>query len=345
MLVHLALGEAFLECMSVSPMELDAGADLILGWDWISSHDLQHLYAAGTVGIRSGHHEVQLALLPAAARPSPAGAACAATLMGHGTLRRLLRAATPPPASHEGDSAGPALPPPPAAPSARVRSAWSKPLFADGAALCAAEAPRRTRPGRPAGPAPVPGGRACFVDGLAQLADGTELHLASFRPADADLHLEGHDDPAFDPLKLEFADVLNGPPRGLPPDRGIELELETGDAAMPRSRPVKRLSEGELAELRKQLHDLLDNGWIQHSTAGHAASVVFVRKPDGTWRICYDYRGLNAITRPAIEPMQHIDALLDSTRGFGVAIEIVVQDPTPQDCRSSKSWCEVCSPD
>ena len=63
---------------------------------------------------------------------------------------------------------------------------------------------------------------------------------------------------------------------------------------------MKRLSEGELSELHAQLTDLLDRGWIQHSTAGHAAAVVFARKPDGSWLICYDYRGLNAITRPAL---------------------------------------------
>jgi hypothetical protein len=62
----------------------------------------------------------------------------------------------------------------------------------------------------------------------------------------------------------------------------MELVIETGDAPMQRLRPVKRLSEGELAELRTQLVDLLDRWWIQHSTAGHAASVVFARKPDGT---------------------------------------------------------------
>ncbi len=44
---------------------------------------------------------------------------------------------------------------------------------------------------------------------------------------------------------------------------------------------------------------------------------MFARKPDGTWRICYDYRGLNSITRPTVEPLLHrdIDALLDGTRG------------------------------
>ena len=86
--------------------------------------------------------------------------------------------------------------------------------------------------------------------------------------------------------------------------------------ATPRCRG-RFLSDGELAELRRQLIrvDLLDRGWIQHSTAGHAAAAVFARKPDGSWRICYDYRGLNAITRPAVEPLPHIDALLEGTRG------------------------------
>jgi hypothetical protein len=78
---------------------------------------------------------------------------------------------------------------------------------------------------------------------------------------------------------------------------------------------VKRLSDGEFAKLRAQLVDLLDRCWIQHSSTGHAAVVVFVRKPDGLWRICYDYKGLNAITRPAVEQLPHIDALLDGTRG------------------------------
>ncbi len=95
----------------------------------------------------------------------------------------------------------------------------------------------------------------------------------------------------------------------------MELVIKTGDAPMPRSRPVKRLSERELAELRTKLVDLLDRGWIQHSMAGHAASVVFARKPDGKWHICYDYRDLNAISRPAVEPLPHIDPLLDGTQG------------------------------
>ena len=58
------------------------------------------------------------------------------------------------------------------------------------------------------------------------------------------------------------------PPHGLPPDRDIELVLETGRWPMP------RISEGENAEFRRQLVDFLDWGWIHPLTAGHAASMV-----------------------------------------------------------------------
>ena len=281
-LVHLSLGDAFRESMSVSPMDMDVGDDLILGWDWISSHDLQHLFQAGQVDLLSGSAQLQLALLPSAARPPPASLS---TVIGHGELRRLLRqiVSDDPPAS-------PAATPPVAPGPGGARSkGWSRPAQADHAELAALEAAAREaararrRHGGPSRAAPPLAGR--FVGGVEVLRDGTELHLASFRLADAELRLEGSDDPAFAALKAEYADVLGGAPPGLPPERGMELVIETGDAPMPRSRPVKRLSEGELAELRTQLVDLLDRGWIQHSTAGHAASVVFARKPDGTWRI------------------------------------------------------------
>ena len=49
------------------------------------------------------------------------------------------------------------------------------------------------------------------------LTDGTELHLASFCLADAELRLEGADDPMFATLKAQYADVLGGAPQGMPP--------------------------------------------------------------------------------------------------------------------------------
>ncbi len=302
-------------------MEMDVGADLILGWDWISSHDLSHLFEEGRVDLRTGQTAVQLNLLPAAARPAPA---THSTLIGHGEFLLLLRQVTREDPTRGAEPLARFDPPPTTGAGLNVTQStgWSRPAQADHAELAALEEAQRQaararrhfrRPGRD--PPPTPTCR--FVDGLEVLRDGTELHLASFHPADAELRLAGVDDPAFAALTAKYADVLAGAPKGMPPDRGMELVLETGDAPMPRSRPVKRLSEGELAELRIQLVDLLDRGWIQHSTAGHAASVVFARKPDGAWRICYDYRGLNAITRPAVEQLPHIDQRLCSMERAG----------------------------
>ena len=83
----------------------------------------------------------------------------------------------------------------------------------------------------------------------------------------------------FTALKAQYADVLGEAPPVIPPNRS-----SSGLATM----PVKHLSACELAELRAQLISLLDRGWIQHFTAGHTAAVVFARKPDESWRICYD---------------------------------------------------------
>jgi transposase InsO family protein len=309
--VHLSLGEGepLREVLAMSPLDLGPELDIILGWDWLSSHDLRFLYPQGCVVGGGAQGSLSVPLRPAAPAPSQAS-----VLIGHGEFRRMLRRVVPagfqPPDEAPAGAAGlHALPP-------SRHGGMSKPLDPLGAAeLVEADRQRQLRRARRrAGLAPPPR-IPRFVDGTELLDDGTVLHLASLRLADASLALEGTDHPAFAALKAEFADVLGGPPPGLPPDRGIELVLETGDRPMPRTRPLKRLSEGELAELRRQLTDLLARGWIQHSTAGHAASVVFARKPDGTWRICYDYRGLNAITEPMVEPLPHIDALLDETRG------------------------------
>ena len=124
------------------------------------------------------------------------------------------------------------------------------------------------------------------------LADGTELLVgriafAADGPAFT-LPVDDGDPPDFAALAREYAVVLADPPLGLPPDRGpaFELHIEPGTQPMPPSRPIKRWSQGELDECRKQVAFLLDQGWIVPSCASHAASVVFTRNPDGTWRFC-----------------------------------------------------------
>ena len=209
-LIHLGLGDRFRESLSVSPMDMDVGDDLILGWDWISSHDLRHLYADGQVSLRSGPALLQLALLPASARP----AARTLSVIGHGEFRRLLRHIERAEPEAPNVLATATSPPPPL----RRSTGWSRPVHADHAELAAIEAATllaartRRRPGLP--PEPHYVGR--FADGVEVLTDGTVLHLASFCLADAELRLEGADDPAFASLKAKYADVLGGAPPGLP---------------------------------------------------------------------------------------------------------------------------------
>jgi hypothetical protein len=67
-LIYLCLGDKFRESMSVFPMDMDVGYDLILVLDWISRHDLRHLYADGSISLQSGPAQLQLGFLPAHAR-------------------------------------------------------------------------------------------------------------------------------------------------------------------------------------------------------------------------------------------------------------------------------------
>ena len=235
-------------------MALHVGTELILGRDWISSHKLEQLYPDGPAQVTSGSGQVSLDLHRKRPRDADTGLG---VLIDHSEFRRMLRQVVP------SES--------PIRVAATSNSGWSKPLQADHAELAALEATARQRGRIRRG---LGGDTPCFSEGVEVLKDGTELHLASLGP-DAALRLNGRDNPAFKALQQKFKDVLNGAPPGLPPDRGMELELETGSHPMPRSRPIKRLSDGELTELRKQLTDLFDRGWIQHSTAGHAAAVVF----------------------------------------------------------------------
>ena len=156
--------------------------------------------------------------------------------------------------------------------------------------------------------------RALLDVGVARMVDGTELHLLYMRPEDDKLTLAGKDHPALAEVLLLHKGVFDNPPLGLLPDSCIKLCLKTGNWPMLPSRLVKLLSAGELTKLDRQLHNLYEHSWIKCSTSGHAAAVVFVRKPDGSWHLCYHYQGLNTITEPLEEPLPHIDTLLEQTQ-------------------------------
>ena len=89
------------------------------------------------------------------------------------------------------------------------------------------------------------------------------------------------------PVVCEFSDVFPDDLPGLPPDR----ELEFGIEVLPGSNPIFILpAPMELKELKIQLQDLVDKGFIRPSVSPWGAPVLFVKKKDGTLRLCVDYR-------------------------------------------------------
>ena len=78
----------------------------------------------------------------------------------------------------------------------------------------------------------------------------------------------------------------------------------------------------ELAELKKQLQELLDKGYIHPSTSPWGCHALFVKKKDQSLRLCVDYRLLNAVTIKNKHPLPRIDILFDQIFGANVLSKI-----------------------
>jgi hypothetical protein len=115
-------------------------------------------------------------------------------------------------------------------------------------------------------------------------------------------------------LQAEFPTVFQDKLPGLPPERAISHVIDTGDAT-PINRQPYKMSPRELDEVRKQLKELLDLGLIRPSVSPWGAPVLFVRKKDGSMRMCIDYRALNNVTKRNTCPLPRIDECLERLGG------------------------------
>ncbi|GJY21965.1 putative reverse transcriptase domain-containing protein [Tanacetum coccineum] len=113
----------------------------------------------------------------------------------------------------------------------------------------------------------------------------------------------------------EFADVFPDELPGLPPAREIEFGIELIPGAEPISKAPYRMAPVELKELKEQLQEMLENGFIRPSVSPWGAPVLFVKKKDGSMRLCIDYRELNRITIRNRYPLPRIDDLFDQLQG------------------------------
>ena len=109
----------------------------------------------------------------------------------------------------------------------------------------------------------------------------------------------------------EFADLFPDDLSGLAPHREVDFTIELLSGMMPISKAPYRMAPTELKELKKQLQDLLDKGFIRPSVSPWGAPVLFVRKKDGSLRLCIDYRKLNQVTIKNKYPLSRIDDLFN----------------------------------
>ena len=107
----------------------------------------------------------------------------------------------------------------------------------------------------------------------------------------------------------EFQDIFEDP--GKPPPRQVKHRIDLLPGARPPAQRTYRMSPTELAEVRRQLDGYLEKGWIRPSTSPYGAPILFVRKKDGSLRMCVDYRALNAQTILDKYPLPRIEDLLD----------------------------------
>ena len=114
----------------------------------------------------------------------------------------------------------------------------------------------------------------------------------------------------------EFKDVMPSElPKKLPPRREEDHKIELESGAKPPAMGPYRMAPPELEELRRQLKELLDAGFIQPSKAPYGAPVLFQKKHDGSLRMCIDYRALNKVTIKNKYPIPLIADLFDQLGG------------------------------
>ena len=113
----------------------------------------------------------------------------------------------------------------------------------------------------------------------------------------------------------EFQDVFLEDLPGIPYECEIDFGIDLNPNTKPISVPPYRMAPSELKVLKLQLKDLLDKGFIQPIISPWGAPVFFIRKKDGTLRMCIDYRQLNEVTIKNKYPLPRIDDLFDKLHG------------------------------
>jgi len=148
--------------------------------------------------------------------------------------------------------------------------------------------------------------------------EGSTKYQLQLRPADSAKACSSSTSTLLDldiiPLEYrDYADVFSKAKASeLPPHRDYDLKIELEEGTSPPLGTLYSLSLVELSALRTFIDENLNTGFIRPASSSHAALVLFVKKKDGSLRLCVDFRGLNKITKKDRYPLPLISDLLDS---------------------------------
>nr|GEY35393.1 putative reverse transcriptase domain-containing protein [Tanacetum cinerariifolium] len=120
----------------------------------------------------------------------------------------------------------------------------------------------------------------------------------------------------------DFPEVFLEDLPGIPPARPVEFQIDLVPGAVPVARAPYLLAPSEMKELAEQLQELSDKGFIRPSSSPWGAPVLFVKKKDGSFHMCIDYRELNKLTVKNCYPLPRIDDLFDQLQGLSVYSKI-----------------------
>ena len=124
------------------------------------------------------------------------------------------------------------------------------------------------------------------------------------------------------PVLNEFPDVFLKELPGIPLEREVDLAIEIVPRTVPLSRAPYRMAPAELKELKVQLQELLDKGFVRPNVSPWGSLVLFVKKKDDTLRMCIDYRQINKVIVKNKYPFSRIEDLFTQLKGGSVFSKI-----------------------